>query len=358
MIYWLCWPLEYKNSWIAKYSSIYISKLKRDFDIKEFWMPFKANSLLRMIFQFVIIPIRLLFHRRTTKIFYDEGRLPILFYPIKNIIFIIHDIRDYALTAKKQSFLQKIYFKIIGISYKKLNKVYKIITPSAFTRDSLIDLWIDKEKIKVIPNVIDQSVYKPLTIDSHLMRRQLFDKYGIKQEDLNKRIILNIWSEEDRKNIITILKALTLLGNYLFIKIWNPIISSNRKKHLDFAKTNALDCVFIDTIFDDEDIVKFYNIADVFIFPSLFEWFGRPPIEAQACGCPVISTNNSWLKEVIWDSAFIIKNPLDEHELYQKINALMSDNSLYDTIVDKWYQNAKRFILDTNLIKWQRLLGK
>ncbi|MCX6824264.1 MAG: glycosyltransferase [candidate division SR1 bacterium] len=321
-------------------------------------MPFKASSLLRIICQFLLIPIKLLFCRNSIKIFYDEGRLPILFYPIKNVIFIIHDVRNYNLTTKHQNFLQRIYFKIIRLSFNRLNKADQIVTPSVFTKTSLISLGLNERKISVIANIIDQNVYRPLDVPKDLLRKELFEKYSIGKDNLYKKVILYVGSEEDRKNIVTILKSLSYLDDYLFIKIGNPIILENRQKHIAFIEKYTLNCIFIDNIYTDEDIVKFYNIADVFVFPSLFEGFGRPPIEAQASGCPVISSNNSGLKEVVGDSVLILKDPLDEKELYQKINLILHDYELKEKIIALGYENAKQFILDTNICKWRKILQK
>ena len=236
-----------------------------------------------------------------------------------------------------------------------MNKVNHIITPSEFTKNSLVSYWIDSRKIEVIPNTIDENICKPSILDIHLLRKQLFDKYNIWTNNLLKKIILNVGSEENRKNIITILKALTCLDNCIFIKIWSPIILENRQEHIDFIKKNGLNCFFIDKI-DDIDLVKFYNVADVFVFPSLFEWFGRPPIEAQACWCPVISSKKWWLEKVLNNSCIILCDPLDNKELVDKINLCLSDSRLRLDVIHKWYKNAMRFTLTKNISKRNTLL--
>jgi len=354
-ISWLNWPIEYKKSGIGKYSSVYIDELKKTIKIHDIWFKMNPNSIRRILLQFLIIPLRLMFKKTDIKVFSDEWRLPILLYPIKNIICIIHDIRNYDLTTKKQSPLQRIYFKIIKSSFKRLNKVQKIITPSEFTKNSLISLWIDGKKIGVIPNIIDKNIYHPLHIEKSMLKKQLFDKYSLWEANLKKKILLNVWSEEDRKNIITILKALKDFDNCIFIKIGKAIIGENRKKHLDFVKKNRLNCVFIDEV-NEWDLVSFYNVADIFIFPSLFEGFGRPPIEAQACWCPVIASKKWWLKEVVDGSCIILNNPLDEKEIAKKIKLCIINDKLRQDIIKKWYHNARRFVLDNNVWKWGKIL--
>jgi glycosyltransferase involved in cell wall biosynthesis len=151
------------------------------------------------------------------------------------------------------------------------------------------------------------------------------------------------------------LKAMTQLDDYIFIKIWRPIIKQNREEHLKFIKDNKLEdkVFFIDFVETNEDLVKFYNIADIFVFPSLFEWFWRPPIEAQACGCPVISSDKWGLKEVLEDSAIILENPEDTKELLWKIPLT---HKIKEKFIQLWLKNVKRFSLEFNIDFFENLL--
>ena len=160
--------------------------------------------------------------------------------------------------------------------------------------------------------------------------------------------MLNVGSEESRKNIITILKVMKELDDYVFIKIWRPIMKQNREEHLKFIKDNKLEnkVYFIDFVETNEDLVKFYNIADIFLFPSLFEWFWRPPIEAQACWCPVISSDKWGLKEVLLDSAIILENPENVNELMSNITLLEKKK---EVVVELWKNNINRFTVQKNI---------
>jgi len=274
------------------------------------------------------------------------------FFPTKNSTYIVHDIRDFNLSAEKKTFLQKIYFHLISKSYKNLRKIKKIITPSEFTKSNIVDMfWINREKISVVYSCFDLNKFKIL--EDNWIKESLFKKYKI---NTNNKILLNIWSEESRKNIITILKSLNKLKEYSFIKIGRPVILKNRENHLKYIKENKLwDRVhFIDYIDDIDDIIKFYNIADIFVFPSLFEWFGRPPIEAQACWCPVISSDKWGLKEVIWDSCSILKDPEDDKELCNKILELNNNREKY---IKLWLINIKRFEQEVNSEKFYKIFS-
>lgn len=355
MIYWYCTPLEYKNSWIWKYSSLYIAHLQKIYDIKDMWLSVKPKSFIRIVLQFLIYPFHMIFHHKKIKVFSDEWWLPVLFFWIKNSIFIIHDIRDFNLTTKHSSFLLNIYFKIIKKCFKKLNanNVLKIICPSNFTKNELIKLWIKSNKIEVIYNSINKD-YKKLNINKAILKKELFTKYDIWFENLDKNVLFNIGTEEDRKNIITILKVLKKINNYIFIKIWNPIIKNNRDNHLKFVKDNNINAIFLHNL-EWEDIIKFYNIGDLYLNTSLFEWFGRTIIEAQACWCPVLSTYNSWLKEVLWVINLKINAGLDEKEILWKIELILKSIEKKEYLIKFWLENSKKFLLEKSICKWDIL---
>lgn len=348
-IIWFCWPEEYKNSWVGRYSDIYITELKKDWiNIQEKRISIR-NKVLRLIYQFLIIPIKIiLIYRKQVKIFRDEWMLIYTlfpFFPYKNSIYIIHDIRDFKLSTNKQNLIQKMYFYLLKKSYKNLRKINKIITPSQFTKNNIENLLnIHWRNIHVIYNPFDFNIFKKN--EEHWLKNRLLDKYKIRSD---KKIILNIWSEESRKNIITILKSMKDLDDYIFIKIWKPIIKQNREEHLKYIKENNLKekVFFIDYIEDTSDLVKFYSIADIFLFPSLFEWFWRPPIEAQACWCLVISSDKWWLKEVLENSCIILENPENTTEIIEKINKL--DKHKREKIIQLWLDNTKKFDLQKNI---------
>ena len=353
-IIWFCWPELYKKSWVWNYSNLYIQKLKKQwYNIFDKWIKLK-NNYFRLFIQFFIYPLQAITkYRNNTKIFRDEWMLLYTlfpFFPYNSSIFIVHDIRNFDDSAKNKKLLQKIYFFFVKKSLNNLKKVKTIVTVSEFTKNTIIEkFWIKWDIIHVIYNSLDLNTFKVI---SWINKKAFLEKYWIKTD---KKILLNVWSEESRKNIITILKAMKELDDYVFIKIWRPIIKQNREEHLNFIKNNKLEnkVFFIDFVETNEDLVKFYNIADIFVFPSLFEGFWRPPIEAQACWCPVISSEKWWLKEVLWDSVIILNDPENCEELLWKIKEITQKN---EAIIEKWTKNIKRFGLQNNINKWMNVI--
>ncbi len=93
---------------------------------------------------------------------------------------------------------------------------------------------------------------------------------------------------------------------------------------------------------DDEDLPVLYRAADVFVYPSLYEGFGMPPIEAMACGCPVISSTRGSLKEVVGEAAAVV-DPEDLNSLAEQLTALAGDAGLRQQLRTLGLAQAQRF---------------
>lgn len=100
----------------------------------------------------------------------------------------------------------------------------------------------------------------------------------------------------------------------------------------------------------NEELVDLYNLADLFVFPSLYEGFGIPPLEAMACGTPVVCSNNSSLPEVVGDAAYTF-NPLNVNEIRKAINVVMGDNELRLNYIEKGFSRCSVF-------KWDECVDK
>ena len=103
----------------------------------------------------------------------------------------------------------------------------------------------------------------------------------------------------------------------------------------------------------DNDLIRYYSNAVAFIFPSLYEGFGIPVLEAQACGCPVISSNSSSLPEILGDSALMC-DPNNTNEFANAVLKLVNHKSLKEILIDKGYENIKRFSWEKSA---EKLLG-
>src|SRR5438552_17321109 len=91
----------------------------------------------------------------------------------------------------------------------------------------------------------------------------------------------------------------------------------------------------------DHELITLYSLADVFAFPSFFEGFGMPPLEAMACGAPVITSNTSSLPEVTGDAAILV-DPHDTNEIANAIARILGDEQLQEDLRQKGYLQAQQ----------------
>ena len=117
------------------------------------------------------------------------------------------------------------------------------------------------------------------------------DFSAIKEKKKTCPVILHVGVDTERKNISSLYKALSLLEvPYFCVRIGASLDKHVSKQHLHYIHQHHLNVLQLDHV-SEEELFAWYKTADVFVFPSLFEGFGRPPVEAQMAGCPVISSH-------------------------------------------------------------------
>jgi glycosyltransferase involved in cell wall biosynthesis len=212
-----------------------------------------------------------------------------------------------------------------------------IITCSEFTKNEIVKyLQFEKEKITVIHNGIDQNVYK--TYDSLVLNTSK------KKYELQDNFLLFVGSIEPRKNLLNLIKAYTLLSSdtkehYPLILVgfkgWkNREIMQEIEKEKKHIRYLGYLC--------DEELAHIYNLATLFIFPSFYEGFGIPPLEAMACATAVISSNTSSLPEACGDAAEYIE-PNNYEQIAEKINLLLIDTIKRKQLIEKGLERVKYF---------------
>jgi glycosyltransferase involved in cell wall biosynthesis len=96
---------------------------------------------------------------------------------------------------------------------------------------------------------------------------------------------------------------------------------------------------------EHQDMPALYNLADAYVYPSLYEGFGLPVLEAMQCGCPVIASNASSIPEVAADAAVLV-NPLDTSALADAIYRVLTNSQLSEQLVSSGFRQARNFSWD------------
>nr|WP_245323773.1 glycosyltransferase family 1 protein [Methanomicrobium sp. W14] len=218
-----------------------------------------------------------------------------------------------------------------------VNNADCIITISNHGKNELVKYFdADPDKIKVT-YLAAKDIFSPSCQDE---QKKIIDKYK-----LSKGFILFVGSYEPRKNLITLVKAYVSLPE------------STKKRHLlviaggkgwlnseidDIIELNKSSDIRRIGYVDEDDLPGLYSAADVFVYPSLYEGFGLPILEAMACGAPVITSNTSSMTEVGGNAALYF-DPHDENQLRELLIKTVDDESLKEDLRQNGFRNAKKF---------------
>ncbi len=237
--------------------------------------------------------------------------------------------------AGKKSFFKETLRKY---TVSGLNLAARIVADSENTKQDIIDLFgIKPDKITVIYPGIRPDFFRitdPKILDQAKERLKFnWDK-----------VILHVGENSYYKNveaIFYVLKILNKEGNHgvHFVKIGNDFTPRQKALILELGIKNYIHYL---GKFKDSDLNLAYNLCDMLVFPSLYEGFGWPPLEAMACGRPVICSAEGSLKEVAGGAALIIP-PRDHQGIARSILTLLSDPAARLEKVRQGFENIKRF---------------
>src|SRR6266571_6047202 len=218
-----------------------------------------------------------------------------------------------------------------------LRHVDAMITVSLASRNDLENrVGLSRERLHVVYEGVS-SQFEPPDAESCARARA---KYGLPEEYL-----LNVCTNDHRKNLPTLLRAYHRLR--LQADVPQLVVVANRGRfRADTARllreTGLDGQVLIVGDIEDHDMPSVYGGATIFLFPSLYEGFGLPPLEAMACGVPVICSNAGSLPEVTGDAAMNVE-PLDFVGLSEALRRLLSDSPLRVSLARKGLERAHRF---------------
>jgi glycosyltransferase involved in cell wall biosynthesis len=309
------------------------NKLNKDYIYKnknEIIIPIRNIPFAREFRKLIEIPFRLKNHK--LDIVHETAQIGPFLFPTKyKKITTICDLVPLVVPETQPKFSVVHHKFALPIISKRTDK---IITISESTkRDVNKKLNIDKEKITVTLLAANKS-FKPVK-----------SKQVLKKNNLKENYILCVGTLEPRKNIIGVVKA------------FSKVLKNNPTEHLlivgrkgwkyqeifKLVKTKKLEnkITFLENI-ETKDLPALYAHAKMFVYPSLYEGFGLPPLEAMSCKCPVITSNNSSLPEVVKDAAILI-TPRNTKQLQLSMELLITNKHLRTKLIKAGIKQAKKF---------------
>ena len=259
--------------------------------------------------------------------------------PLKKVcktIVVIHDLAAILYPGLHDKIYSFYLRNMLSVTCRKIDR---IITVSEASKRDVIRLFkVPENRIKVISLAVED-IFKP--VDDPDMIKRIARKYG-----LVKNFILYVGTLERRKNVTGLIKAYGKLRKNKLISRQLAVVGKKGWQYPDIAKA-IRDSGFERDILlagyvPDEDLVYIYNAADLFVYPSLYEGFGFPPLEAMACGTPVITSHVTALPEVVGDAAILV-DPEDIDGLAEAMHDVLSQNSLRLKLIEKGLERVKHF---------------
>lgn len=237
------------------------------------------------------------------------------------------------------------HYQNIGNLYRRLivpkivKKSKAIITVSKYEKKRIDEHFsLKNDKVKVVYNAKDSAFKK---IDDDDLLNNVKKKY-----DFPGEFILFLGNTAPKKNSERLIRAYIKYAQKCETPLPLVVLDLARSYILNILKEMGMekyeDRIITKDYIAHEDLLVVYNLATIFIYPSLRESFGLPIIEAMACGTPVITSNTSAMPEIAGNAALLI-NPLDEDDIAEKIYSLATDSFLLQEIKEKGYKRSEEF---------------
>lgn len=305
----------FDTRWIGEHG---IGRFAKEVFDDEIFDPIKIRGNPISIFDVFKLTFYLFFNRN---FYFSPGFNAPLFFLNRTAI-TIHDLNHIDVDANT-SFLKRLYYRFI--LKRACRKAAIIFTVSEFSKTRILD-WsgVEPNKVKVVYNGVssafhkDVQPYKPgfpyifIVGNRKLHKNENRALLAFAKANINKDIKV-LFSGQPSDELLNTVKELNI---------------SNRVHFLGRMS--------------EEELASTYKGALCLLFPSLYEGFGLPAIEAMACGTPVITSNTTSLKEIANKSALLV-NPEKTQEITASIEQLISSKTLQDQLISNGFDNVKRF---------------
>ncbi len=294
------------------------------------WLPSKMYGLYRHFLKF--LPLELFMPVHADAMFFPDFSCPVTIQKVPKLA-VIHDL-VYLLQPEYVPEGHQAFLK--SIVTQALQQATQLVVNSESTKRDIVQAYAYPEaNMTVIPPAVDHAQYRPVDRKQIDAAKQ---KYNIKGD-----YILFLSTLEPRKNVASIIKAYDMLAPELRTKY--QLVLAGKKGWLD-EEIEALCTKMGDRVLrtgrvDSEDKAALYSGASLFAFPSAYEGFGMPILEAMACGAPVVTSNISSMPEVAGEAAILV-NPSDVHDIVQAFTKVLTDTKLARQLSELGLKQAKQ----------------
>jgi glycosyltransferase involved in cell wall biosynthesis len=294
-----------------------------------------AADLHKLYFEQVLFPLAC--RRLRADIAHIPYWAPPLFFDAAPVIVTIHDLIPRLLPAYRGHTLAQAYTALVSAATPRASLV--LADSEASRLDILRLMGLPEKKVRRIYLAADQR-YRP---DSDIADQASLKKYG-----LPETYVLYLGGFDVRKNVPALLEAWATcaLARYSPLVLGGPVPAPDGRLFADYAslttRLGLADTVkFIGPV-DEADKPALYRGAAVFVYPSRYEGFGLPPLEAMACGTPVVTTTCASLPEVVGEAGLVV-SPDDPRALGQAILTCLTEPATTQRLRERGLQQARRF---------------
>jgi glycosyltransferase involved in cell wall biosynthesis len=277
----------------------------------------------------------------------DVAHIPHLFWIPRGLscpyVVTVHDLLEHMYGAREGSNLRRRVH--LQLTRRALRKAARVVAVSQFTKSEIEKiLGVGEGRIEVVYNAIDERFLHGHATESD--RQLISQRYQV-----NYPFILYAGAIRPHKNVVRTIEAFSTLRTELekenqLRDLKLIIIGDDLSGHPDLRRTVVRSGVQNDVRFlgfvPIEVLRIFYDVAKLFVFPSLYEGFGLPPLEAMAHGTPVVTSNTSSLPEVAGNAALLV-NPENVFEIQRAMQKALLEPALRERMKQRGYEQAKRF---------------
>jgi glycosyltransferase involved in cell wall biosynthesis len=248
-------------------------------------------------------------------------------------------VHDISFAVRPDFFTRKDRFLLKALVPWSLRRAARIITDVEYTKRDLVRMYnLSPEDIEVIPLAADPR-YHPM--DRVRCRQIVAERHGI-----SGPFVLYVGTLQPRKNVATLIRAYGMFRERTGLP--HKLVLTGKPKYMYQSVLDALnesrfpDDIVLTGFVTDADLPIYYNAAAVFAFPSLYEGFGLPVLEAMACGTPVISSNVTSLPEVAGDAALLV-DPREPEAFCDALVQVLGDEEVANRLSQRGLEQAARF---------------